>query len=331
MISRALKNYRQESAVHKTDTWLLLPFLCLKQLYPVKYAGYCHCGFVCSLVLILIFPWSPSHAGGPWNLPAGSGYAQLGFSGISYDQMYDGADQGNPYQLTRQVTDITLQGYLEYGLSERINLLGMLPFKFVSTGDELFPADPRLGAADTLPAASLAGPGNISAGLRYQFLSAPITLAARFTADANSISTNEDAGLATGTACWTFRPAIDIGFSAKRWYAFAETGIGFRTNDYPHLLLGTAEAGYNFFGARTWVVAVIEMNLTLSAEEDSIYPPSQGATGLYLSNQEFVSYGIKLLQSVGKHWWVNGGIMGAMYGNLVAYSPSYNLSVAYRW
>lgn len=297
----------------------------------MKYLGYCRSGIGWSLLLILIFSRSSSYAGGPWNFPAGSGYAQLGVSGINYDQMYNGGDQSNPYQLTRQVTDITLQGYLEYGLSERLNLLGILPFKFVSTGEELFPADPHLPAADTLPAESLAGPGNISAGLRYQILSSPITLAAKFTADANSISANEDAGLATGTDCWTFRPAIDLGFSGKRWYAFAETGIGFRTNDYPHLLLGTAEVGYSFFNARTYAVAVFEMNLTLSADGDSIYPPSQGATGLYLSNQEFVSYGFKLLQSVGKHWWINGGVMGAMYGNLVAYSPSYNLSVAYRW
>lgn len=288
-------------------------------------------GSKCSLPFLLLLAWSYSYAGGPWNFSDGGGYAQLGASFISYDHMYNGNDQGNPYQLTRMVNDLTLQGYLEYGISNQLNLTAIVPFKIVSTGEEVLPSNGQLPVTDTLPAKSLAGIGNISAGLRYQFLAEPFALAARFTADANSISSNEEAGLATGYDCWTFKPAVDIGFSGKRWYGFTEIGLGLRTNNYPHLLLGTAEVGYNFFNARTYAVAVFEMNLTLSADGDSIYPPSQGATGLYLSNQEFVSYGFKLLQSVGKHWWINGGIIGAMYGNLVAYSPSYNLSVAYRW
>jgi hypothetical protein len=288
-----------------------------------------------SLVLMLALnfvPISATWAGGPWNQSAGHGYSQIGFSYIRYTQMFNGADQENPYSLNREVTDITLQGYLEYGLSDRWNLIGTLPVKFTSTDEKILDAGENPSTSDTLPAGSLNGLGNISAALRYQILSEPFALAARFTAEANTIQSDETTGLATGFDAWSFKPAIDAGISGERWYAFSEIGLGLRTSDYPALFLFSLEGGYSFFDSKTFLVGVVDFNLTIGTEDsDPISPPSQAATGMYLSDQEFISYGIKILQSISPHWWVNAGINGAMYGNLVANSPAYNLSLAYKW
>ncbi|MEO6168744.1 MAG: hypothetical protein ABIO46_12050 [Chitinophagales bacterium] len=278
------------------------------------------------LIAVLLLISSEAFAGGPWTQNKKGGYAQLSFSTISAALLYN--NNGDSYQLYRKVTDNTLQAYLEYGLTDKLTLLGNIPVKFVSTGDETFNADTSL-VDIPFPAGKLTALGNISFALKYKLIDESWKLAAQLRTDANTSSADVSTGLQTGYDCWSYQPSLLVGFSKKALYGFVTAGITLRSGHYSESFNATLETGYGFFKQKTYLIIVLDLDKSFL--NDSTQRLDYLRTGLYVNNQEYFSYGLKINQSIGQHWNINGSLLGAGYGNLVAKAPAYNVGVAFKW
>lgn len=269
---------------------------------------------------------APAMAGGPWTQLKNSGYAQLSFSSIRSNSLFN--NNGESYQLYRQVTDLTFQGYIEYGLTDRLTLVANIPFKSVSTGTTTYNADSSLVSLP-FPDGNLSGLGNASLSLKYLLVDNAWKFAAQLKTAANASKADAATGLQTGYDCWSYQPALFAGTSKDAWYAFVSAGVTIRSNHYSESFNATAEAGYGFFNHKTWVILVLDLDKSFL--NDSTQRMDYLRTGLYVNNQEYFSYGLKVNQQIGMHWNVNVSLLGAAYGNLVAEAPSLNLGVAYKW
>ncbi len=117
--------------------------------------------------------------------------------------------------------------------------------------------------------------------------------------------------------------------SAKAFYFFISTGFTVRSNNFSEAFNVSAEAGYSFFNRKTQLILTADLNKSFlnDSTQNTVYLN----TGLYVNNQEFLAYGLKINQALGEQWMVNVGVLGAAFGNLVAYAPSFNAGLAYKW
>jgi hypothetical protein len=86
-----------------------------------------------TFALLSIFPFA-LNAQQAWTKEKGKFYAQIGISSLRYSDLMNGSDE--PLPLARNITDRTLHGYIEYGLTNRFTVSAQLPFKFSSATDE---------------------------------------------------------------------------------------------------------------------------------------------------------------------------------------------------
>lgn len=277
-------------------------------------------------ITLLLLMSTVAIAGGPWTQNKKAGYGQLSFSSIGTNSLYN--NNGDDYQLYKSVSDKTIQGYFEYGLTGKLTVLANLPLKFVATGSEIFMVD-TIEVKVPFPSGNLIGIGNISMAFKYQLVAAWWKLAAQIRTDAKTFSNDTLTGLQTGYDCWSYQPSLVSGTSGKAWYAFVSAGITLRSNHHSETFNASAEAGYGFFKQKTYLIIVLDLDKSFL--NDSTQRTDYLRTGLYVNNQEFFAIGLKVNQAFAKHWSINGSIIGGAYGNLVAKAPSYNAGIAYKW
>lgn len=284
------------------------------------------------LLWILLTSTFAAQAGGPWTRPKGGGYAQIGVTYIGYSTLFDG--NGDIVNLRRKVTDFTTQGYLEYGITNKLTGIAIVPFKYVTTGDEVLESDYFNDASkfsDTLlPSGSLFGPGNIKLGLRYNFINKKYIFSGELNAEYGYVSYDCATALRTGYDAWVIEPQLSFGRGWNKVYFFAEGSFRYRTNNHSNELNGAVEIGYKFIKSRTWIAFRSEGRKSL---KDGSFDNNNNRllhTGLTPNNQEYVGYGIKVAQPIGNHFAINLGLFGGM-GHWVAATPSINFGISYQW
>jgi len=260
---------------------------------------------------------------GAWTKKKNEGYSQLSYTYIYSNSLFK--SDGSTTFLRRSVGDYTLQTYLEYGLSERLTLISILPYKMVSTSDDIFDTKQF---TDTLPSGNLNGFSNITLGGRYRFINKKHVLSIQFKVIGNTFSTDRNAGLRTGYNTWVFNPSILIGRSFKKGYHTAEVGVQVRSNDYSNLFHANYELGYSRKG-KTWFVVVLDV--LRSMYDGNIDDGTSLHTGLYVNDQEGISYGGKVLHYINKNWGVNLSGFGSFSANQVAHFPAVTIGISYEW
>jgi hypothetical protein len=261
------------------------------------------------LLLMLVIP-AMAFAGGPWTQPASGGYAQLSFTGIfSYDGLY--TENGDGITLNRNVSDMTVMGYFEFGLNDRLTVIGYVPYKIVKTSEDI---NPNGEFADTLMAGSLSGFGNPALAVKFSLIRGKMLLSGQVRIDAQVFARERSAGLRTGYFAQSFIPSLIVGGGTSRFYAFAEAGVRFRSNGYSDDFVANMEAGYSFFG-KLWLAGAGDILQTISGGNRPVDGSEQ--TGLYADEQEYITYGIKLIYEISPKWGINGSIFSAGGGNLV--------------
>ncbi|MEO5675291.1 MAG: hypothetical protein ABIQ74_11660, partial [Chitinophagales bacterium] len=157
-------------------------------------------------------------AGGPWSQDKHHGYVQLSGTYIGYDHRY--INNQNFSDIMHKVTDVTLQGYCEYGISNRFTLIANIPFKLqnIQPNNAIDSSDTRYYNG------SLTGFGNISVSGKYRFLNKKLVAAAHLRIDARSFAENQSIGLRTGYPEYGIAPSLSLGRGGDRWFAYAEAG-----------------------------------------------------------------------------------------------------------
>ena len=259
----------------------------------------------------------PLFAGGGWTLQKGELWGELGATYLQYDQLWRGSE---PFrQLQRPVSDLGIRLYVEYGVLDNWTVMGQLPFKMVSTsGDPLGSVD----FTDTLPKGSMSYLGNYRFGSKYRLVNnSRGVMSAQLWVEANNSDLNQLIGLQTGFDAWSFEPALTFGTSFGRSYLSGQGGIAFRTNEYSEEFLGQLEYGINPLGD-WWIMAVADFRISFKNGEKE--PCNTLHTGLYVNNQEAISYGLKTIVPVAGDFGLTAGVYGAVFADNLPAALSLN-------
>lgn len=259
------------------------------------------------LLLCSIFISFLSHAQGAWTQKEGEAYTQLSFSTIgNYSEVY-----GNPdYSTEREITDNTLQFYGEYGLDDKTSLIINIPLKFIETGALVNTNTPITTAA------SNTNLGNIEFGIKRRLYNKKWVISGQLNLEANTSSFDNASGIRSGIDAWSLTPTINLGRSFNWFYAQAFTGVALRTNDYSSSFKIGGEIGVRPI-KRVLIIGMVDMVKSFENGNVSL-APSNLLTGIYVNNQEYAAYSLKLNGEITKKIGVNIGVGGAFSGNNVA-------------
>ena len=257
-----------------------------------------------------------------WTKPKNEGYFQLQFNTIpEYDEVYSDVKDQSLLPVRLQ-TEMGFNLYGEYGLSDKLTVLGHVPLKIHKSGE----LNPKI----FLPTLDIAGPeedsgnlialGNIEVGARYKLYDKSVVISAQFNVELNTSTFDEDLALRTGYDAFGFTPTINIGKGWNKSYIQAFTGATLRTNDYHQSFKLGVEYGYKLI-PKLWAIGFIDI-ITSFDEGSRVITPKDLISLNYVSNQEFSAYGLKLIYEYKKHLGFNFGFGGAFGAQFVPKKPS---------
>jgi len=276
-------------------------------------------------------------AGGPWPRKKNSGYAQLGFTYLGYSKFFN--HEGDVTELPRSVIDFTSQIYFEYGLTNRLTMTAVLPFRYVETGDEVSASDPAYFRgdtlfADTVPGGSLFGLNTVLLGLKYNIINKKVLFTAGLNAEMNVAKYDSLTTLRTGPTTFVIHPYLSVGSSFGKFFALLDAGYRLRLKNYSDQVNFNFEFGFSW-NKKTYFIAALNGLFPLGngSNDNNVsasYPNGRDlVTSLSPNDQQYVGYGLKFIQKI-KKVHINAGVYSG-FGNMVAAAPSLNLGVAYEW
>jgi hypothetical protein len=254
-----------------------------------------------------------------WPRGKGKYYAQIGFSYLTYNSLLNGNEPLRP--LNRTVQDATLQAYVEYGLSDKWTLTGILPLKYASVKSD-FPAAETNG--------SLIGLSNSTVAASYTVYNKyGIVASLKATGALNTASYSYITGLRTGFDAWAFAPSLAVGYGHPKFFTSFELGYALRTNGYANRQLAGFQLGKKLGKAQKFMaIAGLEY---VKTENGGTYDDATSVvTGLYLQNQSYVSPNLRFAYSFKPTWhvWLGlGGGVGDITRNVAA-APGLTISVS---
>jgi hypothetical protein len=279
-----------------------------------------------SLTMIILF--SQLQAQGPWAAGKGHGFAQLSFNTIHYNNVYD--RNSNVQKVLRNNSDNTIQLFAETGISKNLTAKLVLPFTIASyTNNQLSPAARPENA-------SLAGIGNITAGIKYTRQFKHWLIAPSLDISLPASAPNSSKGLRNGYENVTVLPQVSAGISGKKWYSYLRLSYGITTNGYNDYAGINAEGGYKVIPS-LWLSLVADLRLTTTAagafgRAERIAFPNYSYTNFYVDDQEYIGIGIKAaFQFPKSKIGISAGLYGAAGGRNVAAAPSVNAGIFYKF
>jgi len=277
-----------------------------------------------TLLILLTFPLS-IFAGGPWLEKKKSGYFQFQTTLPigSYNRLF--LDGNKQLDLNRSVIDLNFQAYLEYGITDKLNLITVLPFKYIATGSE----QKSLTNSTLLPNGNLSGIGNYKIALKHQVSNKNLKIAVSVQSSFKPINNALDKGLITGYDANSIGLYGHIGKSfSARSYSFLEGGINTVSNNFSDFYEIHYEIGHQF---KNSVWGVFTLDLRESLRNGSYQNDNLRQTGFYTNNQEYFSFGLKSSYELKNKVGLTAAVFGAFTGNYVAYMTTFSLGVYKKW
>jgi hypothetical protein len=254
--------------------------------------------------LLILFLTINLYSQSPWTKKKGAFYTQLSFTTIpGYDTLF-----GNPdYNTERKTTDNTFQFYGEYGLFDKTTLIINLPLKLIKTNELVslaaIPSFTSKGEKSTL--------GNVEIGIKHNFYNKNWLISGQVSVEANTSSFDNTTGIRTGYDAWTVTPIILAGKSYGKNYLQGFIGADVRTNNYSSSFKIGGEVGRKIT-KNIWLVGYV--NVLKSFKNGAIILPNSNiATGLYVNDQEFGGFGLKVIGEFTEKFGITAGFGGAFF------------------
>ena len=268
------------------------------------------------LYLLVLFCFIPVNmmAGG-WTQPKGKFYSHLAYTFHTFNNVHQGF-WGDNKDLTRRVNDGTLQAYLEFGATDKLTLTGMLPVKFTTTGNTIYPNE---NFADTLAAGSLNGLGNVVLGVKYRLLQKKWVMSGQLQVAALTSNRDATTGLQTDRDSWGILPSLLLSKGLNKKFLSMEIGVEVRTNQQSERITGFFEYGRQL-NNDMWIIGLASWYISLKNGEFTDGNFLQ--TGLYVNDQEYFSMGAKAIIPFNENTGINVALLGGIYGKNVASFPS---------
>jgi hypothetical protein len=274
------------------------------------------------LLIINVLSNNINHAQQAWTKEKGKFYSQIGASFLTYNALLNEGKEFTP--LNRTISDRTLQGYVEYGITNRLMVSAQLPFKMTSVRD--------VGNANIGQNGSLAGFSNIQTALTANLLNKNgISISAKGEIDFPTAQFNIQTGLRTGFDATTVSPSLLVGYGHAKFFTSAEVGYALRNNAYSNRTFAAAQLGASV-GKNKKFMAIFGAEYMQSANNGTHDDASSAFTGLYLDKQSYLAYHLKLAYKITpkmKVWLATGTGLGSL-NKYVAATPSYSLSISYQ-
>jgi hypothetical protein len=274
------------------------------------------------ILFLLLAMYTPVWAGGPWVRSPGKGFAQLGYSGLYYNSVFN--PLGTEASSFRSISDHTLQFYAEYGLAKGLEVRAVVPFKILSIGPS------TNEQANPVSAGSLSGFGNLGLGLKMGLVDKAVKVSVGVDVLANTFTNNDRLGLRTGFEGWTLLPYLSVGSGTKRTYFYAEAGYGFMTQNYSNFVKLNGEAGFRLL-PNLWAGVTLDFRL---AEKNGPFFNTEAYqfNATYLNNQQFLGLGVKAAYDLKpERLGISASVIGALAGENVPFSRSYNVGIYIKW
>lgn len=263
--------------------------------------------------LLFAFITQISLAQSPWTKEKGKGYVQIGATSLQYNkQQLDGKQVDLPVD----ISDITTQIYSEYGITNKLEIHLIVPFKFVKTTSKI---------VNIIPENSLSGLGNVTLGLKYKLYDSDWKISGGLQYSANSILKDASKGLSTGFNAATILPYLSVGSSSGKWYYFGNLGYGYMNNNYSDFFKFGAEIGYNVI-EKGHVMLVLDNRIIVSKEEAFFKDTFQWNS--YLDRQSYAAVGLKFNYEFKKDkFGANFAAIGAFDLDYAPVAPTLNFGV----
>ncbi|MBW6481935.1 MAG: transporter [Vicingaceae bacterium] len=247
----------------------------------------------------------------PWTKEKGKAYIQLGASGIFFNKA---RINGDKVTLGEDFSDITIQAYTEYGITNKLEAQAVLPYKFLYSKNKASSATNNYNNL-----------GNITLGLKYLLSNKKWKLSAGVQYSPKTSSYDNNSGFSTGFNAHTVLPYITIGSSKGKWYYFGNIGYGYLNNNYSDYLRLVLEAGYKFSEKGHVIFAVDTRNII---NKEAAFLSDNKQSIFYLDQQNYYGVGLKVNYEFKKDkFGINSSVFGGIDNDNVALAPSFNFGV----
>ncbi len=266
-----------------------------------------------------------TQAQSPWTKEKGEGYTQLSYTFLpAYSSLFEGG--GEFRETARKITDHTVQFYGEYGLTNGTTAIAVLPLKVLGAKGIV-----DNGPTPVIPEGNSVTPGDIQLGIRQKIYDKSFVAAGQLLLDipTGAYDNQSLSGLRSGYRELAIKPSLSIGGGFGKGYAYAFSGVNIQTNNISHSVKSGIEGGYKILG-NVYLIGFLEM-LNSFKNKPSDGTASNIQTGLYLNNQEYFAFGLKVFSELTDNVGITTSFAGAFSGNNVAGAPAINFGVFYKW
>ena len=266
------------------------------------------------LFMMCLFGLQLANAQSPWTREKGKAYVQLGFSGIFYNQA---EIDGTTSDLVYDYSDVTIQLYSEFGITNNLEAQFILPYKSVSykPGERVF-----FGGSGDFSAI-----GNLTLGLKYKIYDKDWKISTGLQYLPKTSKYDEKSGLSSGFNASILVPYISAGSSSGKWYYYGNLGYGYMDNNYSDYIQGDIEVGYTVI-PRGHIIFAFNSKNPIAKESAYTNDPKQWFS--YLDRQTYNAVGLKLNYEFSQDkFGANFSAFGAFGNDNAPLAPSLNLGV----
>ncbi|NJN33920.1 MAG: transporter, partial [Saprospiraceae bacterium] len=218
-----------------------------------------------------------------WTKAKNSGFYKLDFTRIASSRVFDTKEEVLPI---RPTSNNTLSFYGEYGLINKLTLIGYVPFWVANRV-----AESKDAAGVTLPLIKETSFGDLDLGFRYQLYDKKgISVSLNVLLGLPTGNSKQVNGLLTGDGEFNQMFKIAAGTGRTKWWTQGAIGFNNRTNNYSDELSYDFELGYKFFNDR--LLTILKINGIESLNNGTA---KENSVGLYANNVEFSGYGPEIL------------------------------------
>lgn len=280
-----------------------------------------------SLFLFLTFFLTANHfvfSQSAWVKNKGQGYVQLSYNNIpSYNRVFN--QKGDEIFTSRDISDQTFHLYAEYGLTDKLTLITIIPFKRLTAKNEVvdssFPLTIDEGELNTF--------GNVSIAMRHKIAHKKFALSTQLQIDLPTAKFDVDTGLNSGIDSYSFIPTFSFGNGNSKLFFQGSLGFVLRTNDYSNGFIFNLEGGKKYFN-QLWVIPFV--NIFDSFADGDVNTPIQNLETMQnLDRAQYGGFGFKLIEEINPKFGVTAAVGGAFFAHLEAKQLSLNLGVYYKF
>ena len=279
-----------------------------------------------ALLCLLVCSTIYTQAQSPWLHKKNDGYIQV--QGIlpayQYSSALNGFFLGDEQDVNRKTFNADYSIYLEYGIMNNLNLISVLPFKYISTNEFTNPED-ELPFDNVLEEGSLSGYGNYRFALKYGFGGKKANFAISLDTRWNTISQELEKGLSTGYDANAFGLVLHAGRGYSNHYGFAAIGFYKYTNDYSDVVEINIEHGWKL--KERWNVA-LALDGRFSLYDGFYFNENLDQTGIYPNDQEWLTIGVKAAYDLKNNFGLNAALpLIPIYFNRVGFNGTFAMGL----